>query len=695
MEGPLSKWTNYVNGWQYRWFVLDQNSGLISYYTSKDKMKKGSRRGCFSLKGAIIGIDDQDDSTFTIRVQDRTYHFQAQDKEERERWVEALELCVKKLHQPIRRMELTLGGDRQRLGLEQRLKETEAYYSILEEQVQTVTAMTNTTDEAQQLKLTAKTLLESLRQCIDMLKKTAENAEIVSNHESTGVKDEEEDEEEEMEQEAKPKVTVEAQAGQKEATPSAAQIPPLHVTKAGDPAAQERSSGTGEEVSTKAEGEDTSGQCDEHSGSSDESSDEFFDADNVLELPPQPPVVTSHSLSVPAAEGDPDDVEEDDELLEQDDTSGGVAANKSVIMHMLSQVRVGVDLTKIVLPTFILEKRSLLEMYAEFFAHPDVFASIADYDDPRDRMVAIVRYYLSAFHSARKGAIAKKPYNPILGEVFRCYWDLPNQDKPPTEEAGKKLLEKGPVPYARYNSVTFLAEQVSHHPPVSGFYAECPSKRMFVNGSFWTKSKFLGLSLGVNFIGSVKLHLLDYDEVYEATLPSAYARSILTVPWMEMGGKCVISCAKTGYSADIDFQCKPFYGGKKHQVVALLSHVSEKKPFMKVEGEWNGVMYMEHPNGDKEMFVDTLNLPTIRKKKKKLSAQNSEESQVIWKEVTEALRNKDIQAATAAKHAVEDKQRAEAKRRQETGEEWKQRYFDLDGDVWRFKNSLSDRLAEV
>ena len=39
-------------------------------------MKKGSRRGCFSLKGAIIGIDDQDDSTFTIRVQDRTYHFQ-------------------------------------------------------------------------------------------------------------------------------------------------------------------------------------------------------------------------------------------------------------------------------------------------------------------------------------------------------------------------------------------------------------------------------------------------------------------------------------------------------------------------------------------------------------------------------------------------------------------------------------------
>ena len=33
MEGPLSKWTNVMKGWQYRWFVLDDNAGLLSYYT--------------------------------------------------------------------------------------------------------------------------------------------------------------------------------------------------------------------------------------------------------------------------------------------------------------------------------------------------------------------------------------------------------------------------------------------------------------------------------------------------------------------------------------------------------------------------------------------------------------------------------------------------------------------------------------
>ena len=45
MEGALSKWTNVMKGWQYRWFVLDEAAGLFSYYTSREKMRKGVRRG--------------------------------------------------------------------------------------------------------------------------------------------------------------------------------------------------------------------------------------------------------------------------------------------------------------------------------------------------------------------------------------------------------------------------------------------------------------------------------------------------------------------------------------------------------------------------------------------------------------------------------------------------------------------------
>lgn len=66
------------------------------------------------------------------------------------------------------------------------------------------------------------------------------------------------------------------------------------------------------------------------------------------------------------------------------------------------------------------------------------------------------------------------------------------------------------------------------------------------------------------------LCLLEHDEEYVFTLPSAYARSILTVPWVELGGKVSISCVKSGYSATVTFHTKPFYGGKVHRWVFLL-----------------------------------------------------------------------------------------------------------------------------
>lgn len=64
---------------------------IFRNFQSKEKMMRGVRRGCVRLKGAVIGIDDEDDSTFTITVDHKTFHFQARDAEERENWVRSLE----------------------------------------------------------------------------------------------------------------------------------------------------------------------------------------------------------------------------------------------------------------------------------------------------------------------------------------------------------------------------------------------------------------------------------------------------------------------------------------------------------------------------------------------------------------------------------------------------------------------------
>ena len=38
IEGTLNKWTNYVKGWQLRYFVLDDVAGVLSYYTVREEL---------------------------------------------------------------------------------------------------------------------------------------------------------------------------------------------------------------------------------------------------------------------------------------------------------------------------------------------------------------------------------------------------------------------------------------------------------------------------------------------------------------------------------------------------------------------------------------------------------------------------------------------------------------------------------
>ncbi|XP_074923706.1 oxysterol-binding protein-related protein 9 isoform X4 [Chelonoidis abingdonii] len=399
---------------------------------------------------------------------------------------------------------------------------------------------------------------------------------------------------------------------------------------------------------------------------------------------------TTESLNSSMSNGT-NDADLFDPLDDRDDDGEGesVEEHKSVIMHLLSQVRLGMDLTKVVLPTFILERRSLLEMYADFFAHPDLFVSISDQKDPKDRMVQVVRWYLSAFHAGRKGSVAKKPYNPILGEIFRCHWILPNAEN----EDNMEPVSEGPVPWVTKNSVTFVAEQVSHHPPISAFYAECFSKRIQFNAHIWTKSKFLGMSIGVHNIGQGCVTCLDYDEHYILTFPNGYGRSILTVPWIELGGECSISCSKTGYNASIIFHTKPFYGGKKHRITAEIFSPNDKKSFCSIEGEWNGVMYAKYATGESVVFIDTKKMPTIKKKVKKLEDQEEYESRCLWKDVTYNLKIRDIDAATDAKHRLEERQRAEARARKEKETSWETRLFHEDGECWVYDEPLLKRLA--
>ena len=73
----------------------------------------------------------------------------------------------------------------------------------------------------------------------------------------------------------------------------------------------------------------------------------------------------------------------------------------------------------------------------------------------------------------------------------------------------------------------------------------------------YTKSSFLGpYGICVYNIGQGSIYLLDKGEEYTVTFPTAYGRSILNVPWVELGGKVDVTCQQTGYHAQIAFLTK-------------------------------------------------------------------------------------------------------------------------------------------
>lgn len=659
MEGSLSKWTNVMKGWQYRWFVLDDNAGLLSYYTSREKMIRGVRRGCVRLKGAVIGIDDEDDSTFTVTVDSKTFHFQARDGDEREKWIRCLEDTILR-HAYGYKSPSSLRLDSMRPSptiqdFDKKLAEADAYLQILIDQTKLLEQRIESDLETED-KTKCELILSHTNNLLEQVKHTIVLLQIAKNtaHPVNGT--------------YQPLEISDSSQKSLEGIGTCTGLPPpsLIVPETSYSSSEEEDFYDAHDSSDPPSPSNTtrsfSQKLNESFDAADAEQEEEEGQEEAVATPASPPTYLKPDGSL-----DYDALYEDTE-----ETNISMESQGSVVTHLLSQVKIGMDLTKVALPTFILERRSLLEMYADYFAHPDMFVKIPDLSSERERMIQVVQWYMCSYHAGRKSSVAKKPYNPILGEIFQCYWDIPGLEPSPDH---LEPVSDGPVPWCTPNQLTFVAEQVSHHPPISAFYAEHYNKKISFTAYVWTKSKFLGLSIGVHNIGCGIINVIDYDEQYVVTFPNGYGRSILTVPWIELGGTVNITCEKTGYRATIEFLTKPFYGGKKHRVNGEVYAPNEKKSFLSLTGEWNGIMDAKWSDGRCEQFANVNNLTIIKKKVRPIEQQNDNESRKLWKEVTAGLRLNNVAHASNAKCSLEQKQRFEAQQRKEMGIEWETKVY--------------------
>ncbi|CAA7264684.1 unnamed protein product [Cyclocybe aegerita] len=346
---------------------------------------------------------------------------------------------------------------------------------------------------------------------------------------------------------------------------------------------------------------------------------------------------------------------------EPDDTSILDENEGSIITSLISQLRVGMDLSKVTFPTFVLEPRSMLERITDFMSHPDLIFGAEKFDNPEERFIRVLQYYLAGWHIKPKGV--KKPYNPVLGEFFRCRYDYPD---------GSQAF--------------YIAEQVSHHPPISAFFYISPQNHVSIVGELRPKSKFLGNSVSTTMEGENRVTLLGKPEdgEYVITMPNMYARGILFGKMvLELGDTCIAKNEKHGLFCDLEFKTKGFFSGTYNAIAGRVRQSSND--IGELSGRWSHVMEIKSTkSGQKRVLFDAVKDGQNVSPKWVLPEQQQEpnESRRLWAALTEAIQMKDMERATVAKTSVEDAQREQRRRREESGELHVPRFFEKVDGRW-------------
>lgn len=240
---------------------------------------------------------------------------------------------------------------------------------------------------------------------------------------------------------------------------------------------------------------------------------------------------------------------------------------------------------------------------------------------------------------------------------------------------------------------------VSHHPPISAYFYVAPEHNVVVYGELRPKSRFLGNSAATLMGGQSRVVLLGRSnasgaqetngEEYVIGMPNMYARGILFGKLqLELGDTSSIECPSTGVAASVEFKTKGYFSGTYNALEAKVLNAGQAVGI--ISGKWTDTttykdLRSSSGSHKEETLFSVQEAPTPAAKSVSPEAEQApNESRRLWNGVTVGLHNKDIDAATEHKTAIEDAQRAATKKREEEGTEFHPHYFQYSSSLERF-----------
>jgi len=234
----------------------------------------------------------------------------------------------------------------------------------------------------------------------------------------------------------------------------------------------------------------------------------------------------------------------------------------------------------------------------------------------------------------------------VLGELFLGTWPSQNDE----------------------GETTLVAEQVSHHPPITAYHLANEKAGVSLEGHSAQKTSFTGRSIIVKQIGHAMLRVKNAEgkeDLYLITLPTLGIEGILWgAPYIELSGTSYIS-SSTGYTATINYAGKGYFSGKAHSFKAGIAPSAQPThPLYSIEGEWAGVSkYKGKAPGKDTTFWDASS-ERREVQVKPLAEQGDMESRKVWAKTAEGIRAGNFDAASKDKTRIENEQRQ--KRKDET-----------------------------
>lgn len=176
MEGVLWKWTNYWNGWQPRWFILDK--GILTYYKSQDEVNQGCK-GSVKVSACEIVVHPTDSRRLDLVIpSEQHFYLRAATPPERQQWLVALgsSKAATVGHHPAQ--PSGGGGGDPEGGLRAKKAELRLYCDLLMQQVHSIKlspSANGSSEEAAKaseaadlLRATCDTFIGTLEECMRM-----------------------------------------------------------------------------------------------------------------------------------------------------------------------------------------------------------------------------------------------------------------------------------------------------------------------------------------------------------------------------------------------------------------------------------------------------------------------------------------------------------------------------------------------